>query len=633
VQIIRPIYIIRVLLLLPFLLVLSTVFIINDDLANGVVSGKYFWFYGSMGLISLVTLVRTLTGKHPFRFSAMDLLILLFAAAVYLPAFLFNTATPNTTKLTLFTLLVVLYFSSRIIINTFSRKEIVQNSFCLFIILTALVEAVWGMRQLYGFEDSQHNLFKLTGSFFNPGPYAGYLAMVFPIALHYWVHGTRYTVHDRAGQVLCRCKKHILHIAYRTVACIACLTIILTLPAAMSRASWIAVCAGSFVVAIGYYAKRFSLKIYYLQHKKIVWLTACVLVLLLSAASAGMYYLKKASADGRALTWKISLQTVAKHPFGVGLGNFPGAYGEEQAAYFASGQATETEELVAGNPEYGFNEYLQIAVESGIAAFLLFAGIIILAVRNTAKAKHWGVLGSLTALLVFAGFSYPFSVLPFPIVLAFLLAAGQWSANDADSLNPCRLRAVMLAACCLLVTTCCLWKQYPAYKAYRQWKNNQVYYHAGLFEDTAEAYGALYPYLNERTQFLFEYARCLSKAGLNEKQRIKTPARCDSLLNKSNKVLQRAMQVSCDPMLYNIMGKNYQAMKQYKQAETVLIKSTRLVPSRLYPWYLLTKLYDEMGSKEKAAKTAEIVLTKEPKVQSQAVREMREEVEELRVKN
>jgi hypothetical protein len=44
-------------------------------------------------------------------------------------------------------------------------------------------------------------------------------------------------------------------------------------------------------------------------------------------------------------------------------------------------------------------------------------------------------------------------------------------------------------------------------------------------------------------------------------------------------------------------------------------------------------LYDETGQKEKMMETANIVLTKEPKVQSPAVKEMREEVRELRVKN
>jgi len=89
------------------------------------------------------------------------------------------------------------------------------------------------------------------------------------------------------------------------------------------------------------------------------------------------------------------------------------------------------------------------------------------------------------------------------------------------------------------------------------------------------------------------------------------------------------MQISCDPMLYNIMGKNYQSMKAYPLAEACLTKSVQIVPNRLYPWYLLTRLYEEMGLHDKACETAAIVQTREPKVQSTAVREMREEVRKL----
>ena len=73
------------------------------------------------------------------------------------------------------------------------------------------------------------------------------------------------------------------------------------------------------------------------------------------------------------------------------------------------------------------------------------------------------------------------------------------------------------------------------------------------------------------------------------------------------------------------MGRNYQAMKEYDLAEKTLLKSTQIVPNRLYPLYLLMKLYVETGDDEKARETAGIVLTKEP-----AVREMREEAEKIR---
>ena len=49
------------------------------------------------------------------------------------------------------------------------------------------IEAVWGIRQVYGFTYSNHSLYALTGSFYNPGPYSGYLAMIFPICLYEWL--------------------------------------------------------------------------------------------------------------------------------------------------------------------------------------------------------------------------------------------------------------------------------------------------------------------------------------------------------------------------------------------------------------------------------------------------------------
>jgi hypothetical protein len=42
-------------------------------------------------------------------------------------------------------------------------------------------EAVLGLLQVYGYEASNHSLYALTGSFYNPGPYSGFLAMCLPL--------------------------------------------------------------------------------------------------------------------------------------------------------------------------------------------------------------------------------------------------------------------------------------------------------------------------------------------------------------------------------------------------------------------------------------------------------------------
>jgi tetratricopeptide (TPR) repeat protein len=336
-----------------------------------------------------------------------------------------------------------------------------------------------------------------------------------------------------------------------------------------------------------------------------------------------MYLLKKDSADGRALMWKISLQAVVKHPFGVGLGNFSGIYGKEQAAYFATGKATETEEYIAGNPEYAFNEYLQIAIESGLASLFLFILILVTAFCHLMRTNNRGIAGSLFSLSVFCLFSYPFSVLPYLIVFVFLISCGR-NEDDSNNTVKCkfpekfiyinRLYSGFVALICLVISSFCFYKQYPVYGAYKQWNSDKLLYSAELYKDAANNYEKLYPFLNDRTQFLFEYAQSLSKTGEYA---------------KSNEVLERAVQISCDPMLYNIMGKNYQALKNYEQAESYFLKASYIVPNRLYPHYLSAKMYDETGQHEKARNAAKVVLTKEPKVQSPAVREMREEMEKI----
>lgn len=76
--------------------------------------------------------------------------------------------------------LVVLWF----LLRYFLTEAPCLKFFFLFVLmLTGLVEAVWGMQQLHGYAYSNHSLFRLTGSFFNPGPYCGYLAVVLPVCL------------------------------------------------------------------------------------------------------------------------------------------------------------------------------------------------------------------------------------------------------------------------------------------------------------------------------------------------------------------------------------------------------------------------------------------------------------------
>ena len=85
-------------------------------------------------------------------------------------------------------------------------------------------------------------------------------------------------------------------------------------------------------------------------------------VIAVSFALCGAYLLKKDSADGRLLMWKVSVQAIKEKPLGgYGWDYVAGAYGDAQEKYFSKGDYTAQEEHVAGSPEYVFNEYLQAA--------------------------------------------------------------------------------------------------------------------------------------------------------------------------------------------------------------------------------------------------------------------------------
>ena len=80
------------------------------------------------------------------------------------------------------------------------KRDSLKKVMCFFhfsvyvswsLVLWGSVEAVWGLRQLYGFSASGHSRYALTGSFFNPGPYAGYLAMVLPVCLHLYLRARK----------------------------------------------------------------------------------------------------------------------------------------------------------------------------------------------------------------------------------------------------------------------------------------------------------------------------------------------------------------------------------------------------------------------------------------------------------
>ena len=82
-------------------------------------------------------------------------------------------------------------------------------------------------------------------------------------------------------------------------------------------------------------------------------------------------------------------------------------------------------------------------------------------------------------------------------------------------------------------------------------------------------------------------------------------------------------------ILYTCLGNNYKALGKHTEAEQAYLHAFNMPPSRFYPLYLLAKLYNETGQKEKAVAMANKVMGKEVKIKSTAVEEIQEEMRKI----
>ncbi|MEI8204443.1 MAG: O-antigen ligase family protein, partial [Bacteroidota bacterium] len=552
---------------------------------------------------------------------------------------------------------------------------------------------VYGNLQLWGYYPSHHGLFKMTGSFFNPGPYAGYLAAVFPIALGFYffdnsvrvptqhpifVKLTSYCIHIKAsfkkvpfithffdnnsigeptpGAQL-QVPEHTNCFFLKYLALISIICMFLVLPASRSRAAWLAVAVSSiYLIAIRYrlYSRA---KDYFDTRIKQIFLLASFIVLL-TITGAGLYQMKKGSADGRVLIWKVSMNIIKERPvFGYGFDQFKAHYMDYQADYFEQNPNSE-DVLVAGDNNYAFNEPIQLMVENGLIGILLLVAIIWLVFpvqyktrlsketkeerttnNNTGLSlqadqipveetgQNWDLLpfsrAVILSVLVFGLFSYPFQILPIKICLVVALATASGlmgrkvKTYRQQTFVPQTVRFA-LKSFILIGSIGLFWLATERIQhiqtAYSDWKNAFDIYNIGIYNDCLDDYKKAYPVLKTNGDFLTNYGKALSMAE-------KYP--------EAVGVLQQAAKYYPNTVVYTALGDSYKKLRQTAQAEQAYLHAWHMNPSRFYSKYLLAKLYDETGQHEKAVATAKELLGKEVKIESTAVKEIQEEMRKI----
>lgn len=471
------------------------------------------------------------------------------------------------------------------------------------LIIWGLYEGIYGLLQVYGYAASNHSLYVLTGTFYNPGPYSGYMAMVCPIALYECLRLSRKPSGAWATRI------------GRCVALFAFLLCLCVLPSGMSRSAWLAAGSGILFVLFFCLDGRKRIAACFQARRRRATGISVVLLCAVLAMGAGAFRLKRDSANGRLFIWKITCRAIAEKPWLGHEESFPCLYGEAQEKYFAAGNYTADEERIAGSPEYAFNEYLQLIAERGILSFVLVVVLLAALLRSGIRQKRFGICGAVCALAVFAMSSYP---LQFPAFWSALLLL--WCACVPGASEKSR-HALQAAGLCL-----CLGAAVPASRAYGCWKRRsaaaeewneaKLLYHTRAYEAARAAYEPLFDEMKWNGRYLFEYGHLLSKLKQSD---------------KAVEVLQYAERKCNDPMVLDVAGKTLQEAGRYEEAETCFRRAVHRLPSRIYPYYLLAKLYAEPAYRQpdKLEQAARTVLTKPPKIPSPAIEEMKKEIREL----
>jgi hypothetical protein len=323
--------------------------------------------------------------------------------------------------------------------------------------------------------------------------------------------------------------------------------------------------------------------------------------------------------------------------FGHGAGKFAAGYMNYQAAYFKPNPDV-PEAMQADNVTYSYNELLKLTVENGFVGLWLGLALVWSLFLGKSEKSEEGrrqklsshftnpillaARGGLLSILVFALFSYPSDILP--IKMLFVLFA----AVAATHQSPIKLfqlhtpeatfvgRAVWYAALAIVLITVYPTGKYltKQYQAYKTWKDASDVYNVGAYPECLEDFELAYPQLKYNGAFLVQYGKAFEMAEKHENS--------IALLNEAKTHLNNTV-------LYTCLGNNYKALGNTTQAEQAYLYAWNMAPARFYPLYLLAKLYDETGQKEKAVAMAKKVMEKEVKVESTAIEEIMEEMRKI----
>lgn len=363
------------------------------------------------------------------------------------------------------------------------------------------------------------------------------------------------------------------------------------------RSAWIAASFGCMISLYMFLSKQLAL--FKPKATHLLWLYMGILLLI-----AGVYQFKKDSADGRSLIWKVTIKELVDNPLAAISRHptFSVFYGDAQENYFKTENRSERERMLAGAPDYAYNEFLQIIVEQGLPVFLLFSALLFLTFHNLWKspfAESVPLSGGLSAWLAAALFSYPLRCYT-PCLLFCLYLLCSWSLSFRKQW----LQIIFITiggGCSLYFLMQRFGKTRIHQLAMLQYAQIENVRRNRQSEKLARCYKNLFPYLLDEPSFTLDYALFLYEL---------------KHYTEARRILNVAQQRCGDAAFWVVEGQCYQAERKWHEAESCYMKAFYRIPHKVTPLFLTMNIYKQTGEYRKMKDMARRIVKMRPKIKS-----------------
>lgn len=498
------------------------------------------------------------------------------------------------------------YFVLRLLFH--AGGKVAQKLVLLVIGAVACYESFLSLLQIIGVAKSNNYLFICTGTFDNPGPLGGFLAIGLCISL-----AEIFLIRQQGGsKPSLTLDRIILGLSYLTV--VLCVII---LPSTQSRAAWLSV-----MVSVFFYCLK--------KPKTLAWIKThwSVTLICITVLLSSVFIFKRPSANGRLFTYKIELKTIVRNGLnGVGMGHFSNAYGITQREFFSKNidirkgrliyDESDRDRVCADNPRVGFNEYLQFGIEFGVGPLFLFLSLVLMILCRLSQ-MHSPFFCGMVCMLVFAFFSYPFSLWEFIVI--FLVCAA--IAGCKPDMSGSSVASSLLFALGCFVPVAVFHKSADTVRISNEteklWKRQRPLFDSGDYGSYEYCCSQLYPDLQFNCAFLYEYAYSLFENGNTD---------------ESEKVLKQSLALSGNPLSFILLGDIHKKQGLIAEAENDYYNSFLAIPDRLYPLYKLAVLYYDSNQEEKYQNMVRSIEEFHPRIESESTNQIRELLNSLRYRH